>query len=333
MNDSDRREESHQHNEGQSAGGSRENPDFPVDEGATNQKESPAPEEQIDESLPEVETETPEALPEVRLEIKDRHIAELHEEIAELRLAADEAQSVREAGDERLSSLDGEQKRLRERIRELEDAARARKRRREGQERRIARLEREIERREEEIERLEGTVLSREQEQEQAEHEAEDLIARKDAALDDALRRVGGLERDLDEREAEVAELRATIGRLRAELDIEHEIRRRLAEPANRLRAGIDRFNDSEHPQTISSISRSMGQPEVNVSLDQGDEPQVHLTFTWSGVSWRTYAADPGFAVEEPRVYMIGAGENLSGVDQKPPNARIGPGGRVMLGL
>jgi len=37
--------------------------------------------------------------------------------------------------------------------------------------------------------------------------------------------------------------------------------------------------------------------------------------------------------VEEPRVYLKGAGEDLSGVDRQPSNARVGPGEKVMLGL
>jgi hypothetical protein len=83
----------------------------------------------------------------------------------------------------------------------------------------------------------------------------------------------------------------------------------------------------------MNSLSRTLGQPEVHVALDEGEEPPVLLTFTWQGVTWQTYAADPGLAVEEPRVYLKDAGEDLSGVDHQPPNSRVGPGGRVVLGL
>ncbi len=161
----------------------------------------------------------------------------------------------------------------------------------------------------------------------------EELGVRKDQALEDALRRIEGLERDLEEREHKVAELRATIEDLRNELEAEYELRERLAEPANRLRAGIDLFNDSDQRRSMNSLSRTLGQPEVHVALDEGEEPPVLLTFTWQGVTWQTYAADPGLAVEEPRVYLKDAGEDLSGVDHQPPNARVGPGGRVVLGL
>jgi ribonucrease Y len=84
----------------------------------------------------------------------------------------------------------------------------------------------------------------------------------------------------------------------------------------------------------MNSLSRTLGQPEVYVELDEGQkEPPVLLTFTWQSVTWQTYAANPGLAVEDPRVYLKSAGEDLSGVDRQPPNARVGPGGRVLLGL
>jgi ribonucrease Y len=106
-----------------------------------------------------------------------------------------------------------------------------------------------------------------------------------------------------------------------------------MAEPENRLRAGIMLFNDSEHHQEVASISKSLGQPEVHVSLGSGEEPPTVLTFTWRDITWRTYNSHPGPAVEEPRVYLEGAGEDLSGVKRKPSNAHIDSGGRVLLGL
>jgi hypothetical protein len=177
-------------------------------------------------------------------------------------------------------------------------------------------------------------LLERQTEQmEAASQRAEELASRKDLALQDALRRVDGLERDLEEREEEISELNMTIEVLRGDLEAEQELRGRLADPANRLRAGIELFNESSQRNAMNSLSRTMGQPEVHLELDAGDEPPVLLTFTWQGVTWQTYVSDPGPGVEEPRVYLKSAGENLSGVDRKPPNARVGSGDRVMLGL
>ena len=232
-----------------------------------------------------------------------------------------------------MRDLEEERERLKERLREFEEEERKRRRWREGQDRRVARLEREIERREESIRNLEDLLEEKENERIAHDREAQDLLARKDAALGDALRRVEGLERDLEEREEMIAGLTATIEGMRAEMDLEHEMRRRVAGPANRLRAGIDLFNDSEQLQEVASISKSLGQPDVRVVLEQDAEPAVILTFTWGDVTWRAYAANPGLAVEEPRVYQTGAGEDLSGVHREPSNARVGPEGRVILGL
>jgi chromosome segregation ATPase len=287
--------------------------------------------ERAAESAPE-ETPDPDEL-KARLGIKDNHIRELFEQITASRLAADEARASREAREGHIAALERDRTRLKERIRDLEEEARGRRRRRESLEREVARLRRELERKDGEIARRDYLLERRAEEIEVLGEESEELAARKEGALGDALRRIEGLERDLEEREHKISELRTTIEELRADLEAEYELRERLAEPANRLRAGIDLFNDSEQRHSMNSLSRTLGQPEVHVDLDDGHEPPVLLTFTWQGVTWQTYAADPGLAVEDPRVYLRGAGEDLSGVDRRPPNARVGPGGRVLLGL
>lgn len=268
-----------------------------------------------------------------RLVIKDNHIRELYEEITASRLAADEARATKEAGAGHIESLERERARLKERVRNLEEEVRDRRRRRESFERQVGRLERELERKNGEISHRDYLLERRAEQVEAANQQAEELASRKDLALQDALRRVEGLERDLEEREGEISNLNTTIGKLREELEAERELRVHLADPANRLRAGIDLFNESEQRHSMNALSRTLGQPEVYVELDDGDEPPALLTFTWQGVTWQTYAADPGLAVEEPRVYLKSAGEDLSGVDRKPPNARVGPGDRVVLGL
>jgi ribonuclease Y len=278
------------------------------------------------------ETSDPEEL-KARLEIKNTHIRELFEQITASRLAVDEARASREASEEHIASLERERARLKERIRDLEEAARGRRRRREELERQVSRLQREIERKNGEIARRDHLLERRAEGIEDLRLDTEELAARKDQALADALRRIEGLERDLEERENKVAELQATIEDLRNELEAEYELREHLAEPANRLRAGIDLFNDSEQRHSMNSLSRTLGQPEVRVDLEEGQEPPVLLTFTWQGITQQTYAANTGLAVEEPRVYLKNAGEDLSGVKRQPPNARVGAGGRVLLGL
>ena len=268
-----------------------------------------------------------------RLGIKDNHIRELFEQITVSRLAADEARAASEASQGHVVALERDRARLKERIRDLEEETRGRWRRREGLERQVERLRRELDRKDGEIARRDYLLDRRAEELELLGEEGEELKARKEGALEDALRRIEGLERDLEERENKLAELHATIEDLRGELRAEYELRERLAEPANRLRAGMDLFNDSEQRRSMNALSRTLGQPEVHVDLDEGEEPAALLTFTWQGVTWQTYAANPGLAVEEPRVYLKDAGEDLSGVVRPPPNARVGPGGRVLLGL
>jgi DNA repair exonuclease SbcCD ATPase subunit len=268
-----------------------------------------------------------------RLGMKDNRIRELYEEITAFRLAADEARASKEAGEGYIESLEQETARLKERIQNLEEEVRGRRRRREGSERQIARLERELERKDGEVAHRDNLLERRAEQLEDANRHAEEIVSRKDLALQDALRRVDGLERDLEEREHEILNLQATVESQQGDLDSERELRGRLADPANRLRAGIDLFNESDQRRSMSALSKTMGQPEVHVELDAGEGQPALITFTWQGVTWQTYVANPGPDVEEPRVYLKGAGEDLSGVDRKPPNCRVGPGERVVLGL
>lgn len=268
-----------------------------------------------------------------RVGMKDNHIRELHEKLAGMRVEADEAVAAREAKEERVEALGRERGKLREKVANLEEELRLWRRGREGHERRIERLERELERRETEISRRDFLLGRRDDEMETLSFETDALVARKEGALDDAMRRVAGLERDLEEREAKISDLEATVESLRADLEEERGARERLADPSNRLRSGIDLFNESKHREAVNSLSRTLGQPNVHVRLAEGEEPAAVISFTWRGVTWQRYAANPGLAVEEPRVYLSGAGEDLSGVEEEPPNARAGPGGKVLLGL
>ncbi|CAN5745337.1 hypothetical protein BH23ACT11_BH23ACT11_10880 [soil metagenome] len=167
--------------------------------------------------------------------------------------------------------------------------------------------------------------------------EERDGLQRRVQELEGDLRREREMRQELEdayeERVSESEQLRADVGELRSKLDEEYELRNRLAEPENRLRAGVELFNDSEHRSAISSLSRSMGQPEVHVALDEGEEPPAILNFIWQGITWQTYAANPGLAVEEPRIYLASSGEDLSGVEGERPNAHVGAGGRIILGV
>nr|MDQ3318293.1 hypothetical protein [Actinomycetota bacterium] len=143
---------------------------------------------------------------EARIGIKDNRIRELLEEVTATRLAADEARAAREAGEGHVEALNQDRARLRDRVRELEEEARGRRRRREGSERRISRLEREIERKDGEIARRDHLLKRGAEGLEEANRAAQQESSRKDDALQRALGRVEGLERDLEGREAEISD-------------------------------------------------------------------------------------------------------------------------------
>lgn len=268
-----------------------------------------------------------------RLRGKEDTIRGLHEELARLRLSADETRAESEAAEGRVESLERERKTLRERVGALESEARSRRRGRETGARRIESLEREVERLEGEVSHRDHLLRMSEEELESVVQDSKTTVSRKKSALEDALRRIAGLERDLEEREVRILDREAALEESHVQLEEERAERERLSEPANRLRAGLDVFNESRYRETVTTLSRTLGQPRVHVGLGRGEEPPVLLEFTWRGVSWRHFAANPGLAVEEPRVYVTSSGEDLSGVDERPPNAHVGPGARVLLGL
>jgi hypothetical protein len=52
-------------------------------------------------------------------------------------------------------------------------------------------------------------------------------------------------------------------------------------------------------------------------------------------MAWRRYVSDPTDGVEEPRVYLIGAGDDPSDIHRPDlaPNARMDARGRLILGV
>jgi ribonuclease Y len=270
----------------------------------------------------------------LQLELKDRHIRELYEEITVAQAKLGEAQARLKASEDRMDRLEGERRRLREQVQDLERERRERRRLSDQQERRVARLEREIERLKSDLAQRDDLMQRRERELEEVAAETDERLERKEVALEDALRRVDGLSKDLEDREAEIVRLRLSIASLQERLEDEHRQRRRLAEPSNRLRAGIELFNASEYVRAVGSISKSLGAPDLHVSLDDGPEELVLLTFVWGDIVWQRYAANPNPEVAEPKVYLAEAGEELpDGERPRSSNAHIDSHGRVSLGL
>jgi hypothetical protein len=119
------------------------------------------------------------------------------------------------------------------------------------------------------------------------------------------------------------------------ELEKALESLKRLSDPEHRLRDGITLFNVSHHARTVASISKALGLPQVHAGLGGEAPGKPVLTFVWGDMAWRRYVSDPTEGVEEPRVYLIGTGDDPSEIegDDRRPNARMDAQGRLMLGI
>lgn len=122
------------------------------------------------------------------------------------------------------------------------------------------------------------------------------------------------------------------------ELEEALESLKKVSDPEQRLRSGISLFNASEHTRAVASISKALGLPKVHVGPDGGSGSSVRkpvITFVWGDMAWRRYVSDPTEGVEEPRVYLIGAGDEPSDIDRPglESNARMDAQGRLILGI
>ena len=161
-------------------------------------------------------------------------------------------------------------------------------------------------------------------------------IARLEGALKDSTdlqRKQARLETENARAEDRIRELEDLLagaqeenGRLAGDL-------RKLAEPGERLRAGVELFNSSEHTRVVSSISKAFGPPEVHVGLDDGTPGTPEITLSWGEFSWRRYAADLTEGVEGPRVYLTASGDEPLRAGTVQPNARADERGRITMGV
>ena len=236
-------------------------------------------------------------------------LAEIERERAEERRAAEETRerSAREHAEERSQMEDRlaelqealeEQGTVTAELREALEAARAGEARREVQAEQLATDGQEARLKEAESARL------------QAEERAADLERRLSEMAEDSRRR-------------------------ELELDEAHEALKQVSSPEQRIRAGISIFNTSEHTRTVASISKALGLPKVHIGTDDGAAGKPVITFVWSEMAWRRYVSDPTEGVEEPRVYLIGTGDDPSDIHDpnRGPNARMDAQGRLLLGI
>jgi len=61
------------------------------------------------------------------------------------------------------------------------------------------------------------------------------------------------------------------------------------ADPKDAVEAGVELFNESTHPRTVSGIARTLGEPRVSVV--QRSHREVVVTVAWD-LSWYQYRID-----------------------------------------
>ena len=135
--------------------------------------------------------------------------------------------------------------------------------------------------------------------------------------------------------EVQLREARQGSRRTAEHLESGLESLNRLSDPERRLREGISLFNASEHTRTVASISKALGLPRVHAGLDGGTPGRPTLTFLWGDMARRRYVSDPTEDINEPKVYLAGAGDVPSKIDEarRQPNARMDSRGRLTLGV
>ena len=137
------------------------------------------------------------------------------------------------------------------------------------------------------------------------------------------------------ELEARLRESQDESRRNAEELQRARENLRRLSDPEHRMRGGISAFNASEHARHVASISKSLGLPKIHAEMDEEAKKPV-FTFVWGELAWRRYVAEPVEDLQEPRVYLLGGGDDPEEVEELGPwhpNARIDAQGRLILGV
>jgi hypothetical protein len=102
--------------------------------------------------------------------------------------------------------------------------------------------------------------------------------------------------------------------------------------PERRIRRALDRFNQSEHRQTVAGLTRSLGQPKVAAVTPAQAPEQVRLTVAWD-LSWYQWKVE--FSGSDAAVTSLRSGREVGelGPADRAWNARAGEDGRLQLGL
>ena len=99
-----------------------------------------------------------------------------------------------------------------------------------------------------------------------------------------------------------------------------------------KVERAVDVFNGSEHTRTVAGISRSLGEPWVNVTPSGEVPSEVAIVVAWE-LSWYHYRVDLG--AEHDPVTLVGKGHELDELDAwaREWNAAAVHDGRVVLGV
>ena len=99
-----------------------------------------------------------------------------------------------------------------------------------------------------------------------------------------------------------------------------------------KVERAVEVFNGSEHPRTIAGISRSLGEPWVNVTSSSEVPSEVAIVVAWE-LSWYHYRVDLG--AEHDPVTVVGKGYELDELEAwaREWNAAAVADGRLMLGV
>ena len=99
-----------------------------------------------------------------------------------------------------------------------------------------------------------------------------------------------------------------------------------------KVERAVDVFNGSEHTRTVAGISRSLGEPWVNVTPSGEVPSEVAIVVAWE-LSWYHYRVDLG--AEHDPVTLVAKGHELDELDAwaRDWNAAAAHDGRVVLGV
>jgi hypothetical protein len=167
-----------------------------------------------------------------------------------------------------------------------------------------------------ELKDLQGEVRKRERELRSLQDEkrrADERAAQSEAAHKSEIARHHAAAAALDERAAEMTRVATVQRELEQELETQclryaelAEARRKESDARHVRRVALEAFNRSEHVERVIAISRSLGDPIVNVTVDGLDLPRpVKITVAWD-ISWYEYIVrldllDRTVTVEEAR--------------------------------